>query len=587
MSHNHASISRREFLKLAALGAGSAALAGCKRGVQLTAVPAPAAVYRTAVPLPPGTPADLLLVNGRVVSMDAANTVHQAVAIAGDKILQTGADDTIKALAAPQAQVIDLRGRTVTPGFVDAHNHLIAKGLTGTAYIDINPPAVATVEQMQAKIAEGCARVGPGRWVVAQGFISYAGQYPDKTTLDPVSPDNPVMLVNQGGHMGAVNSYALKLADVDADTPDPKFGKLVRDKQGQPTGGLVNHAALDIFRRIWYAEVLTPEIRRQAVLSPQPDFAAYGVTTFADNNVRGMEAAQAYFDAGREQAMTLRAYLMNTIEYYAELEGRTDEIDAIRYEDEMLRFGGYKFLLDGALVAAYTHKPHEGVAWNLSTWEPRALNDAVSTLSALGYQCSFHVVGDAAVDMALDAIEFALNVQPRSDHRHRLEHAVLNTEDALQRTRDLGVVVSTQPHGIRIFGDYIVEAWGEQRARQIMPTRTWLDLGVPLSISSDSPTMPWWQPQPIIAAAVNRLTGSNAVLGPDQCLTIDEAMRAYTMGGAYAIFDEQRVGSLEPGKLADLLVWRTDPYLATLQEMMAAAPIELTLIGGKTVFQTA
>jgi hypothetical protein len=280
-----------------------------------------------------------------------------------------------------------------------------------------------------------------------------------------------------------------------------------------------------------------------------------------------------------------RGYLLNTIEYYRELEGRTDEIDAMRYEDDYLHFGGYKFLLDGAVAAAYTHEPHNGIVWDMPTWRVIPLKQAVSMLHEMGYQCSFHCIGDAAVDMALDAIEYAMNQHPRSDPRHRLEHAVLNTPSALQRTRDLGVVVSTQPHGIRLLGDELIEMWGEERAMRIIPTRTWLDLGVPLSLSSDCPTLPWWQPPMILSAAVTRLSPSNRVIGPDQVLTIEEAMRAYTMGGAYACFEEHIKGSLEPGKFADLIVWRLDPYITTLPDMMKEHPVDLTMVGGKVVFE--
>lgn len=254
------------------------------------------------------------------------------------------------------------------------------------------------------------------------------------------------------------------------------------------------------------------------------------------------------------------------------------------YDDDFLHLGGYKFLVDGAVEAAYTYKKHEGVSWDMATWDPRALNEAVSTFHELGYQCAFHVIGDAAVDMALDAIEYAMNAHPRPDPRHRLEHAALNTEDALLRQRDLGVVISTQPHMIRLLGDKMTEILGEERAQRLFPTRTWLDLGVPLSISSDAPTLPWWKPQNILPAALARTTFSNQVIGPEQRLTIDEAMRGYTMGGAYADFEENIKGSLEPGKFADLVVWTEDPYSLELLDLFNST-VDMTMVGGTVVFE--
>jgi predicted amidohydrolase YtcJ len=193
-------------------------------------------------------------------------------------------------------------------------------------------------------------------------------------------------------------------------------------------------------------------------------------------------------------------------------------------------------------------------------------------------------MGDAAVDMALDAIEGAMKAKPRSDSRHRLEHAVFNTDKALKRTKDLGVVISTQPQGVRLLGDQYIKIMDEKRAAKMIPVRTWLDMGVPLALGSDSPTTPWYQPQITLAGAISRLTATNKVLGPEQIITIKEAMRAHTMGSAYATFEEKLKGSLEPGKMADLIVWTEDPYGLPWQQLYQTT-IDLTIVGGKTAYQ--
>jgi len=584
MSHNH-TLSRRDFLKLAALGVGGTVLAGCRRSIGLTAIPGPTATPWVAPTLPPGTLADLILVNGRVVTMDAADIIAQAVAITGDKILQTGTDDAIRALATPQTQVIDLMGRTVTPGLIDAHCHLSACGLLGTAYVDISWPAVFTISEMQAKFAEKIAVTPSGEWVVGSGWVTFEGRYPNKHDLDPISPNHPVFALNQGGHMAAVNSLALEMAGVNASTPDPGNGRFLREANGEPSGTVLNHPAMDYFRRLWPPELTSVQAMETSILNPQAKFAAMGVTSFQDVYARDMDRMQAYFNIARRGEMTIRGQVMNVLEYIQELDGRIDAIEAMRYEDDYMHFAGAKFQVDGALEASYTNEPHNGLAWNIPIWKPKDLNEAVRAFHDAGYQVALHTVGDAAVDMALDAIEKAMNANPRSDPRHRIEHSVLNSDEALQRTKDLGVVISTQPTLIRAFGDAVERIWGEERMQRLIPTRTWLDMGVPLCLSSDAPSMPWWDPQSTLFCSIVRATASKKPVSPEQALTIEEAIYAHTMGGAYADFAENVKGSLEPGKFADLIVWHDNPYTVAMEDILKLT-IDLTMVGGKIVFES-
>jgi len=585
-------LSRREFLQLGAGAVGGVLLSACGGKRREQAAPASAPTSRppsTAATSPPatiapGTFADTVFTGGKVVTMDKADLITQAVAVKDGRILEVGPDELIRTVIGPQTAVTELKGRTLTPGLVDTHNHLNVVGLIGTAYVNINPPAVRTLEDLQATMSERIAQTPKGKWVVGQGFITFGGRFPDKTDLDPISPDHPVMLINQGGHMGTVNSYALKLAGVTAKTPNPKYGLFLRDASGEPTGGLMNHSAMDVFRILWGTDVITPDIWTTASIAPQEFFGACGVTTFGDVNVRGLDRLAAYFDVARQGKMISRAYLLNTIEYYPELAGRDDAVKAMVYNDEYMHFAGYKFLVDGALAGMYTHEPHNGYVWNMATWDPRALNDAVKTVHNLGYQCSFHTVGDAAVDMALDAIEAAMKANPRPDPRHRIEHAVLNTNDAIKRTADLGVIVSTQTQGIYAMGDYVVTTAGNERAQRMMPCRSWLEAGVPMCLSTDAPTLPFWTPQTVLAGAISRVTASNKVIGPDQILTFHEALRAMTITGAYALFEENVKGSLEPGKMADLMIWKDDPYGMDWQALYQAK-VDLTMVGGKVIHQ--
>ena len=589
MSHYHQHrLTRRDFLKLggAALGAAGMALSGCSKFVKLTAVPANVTPTVRSIPtLAPGESADIILVNGNIVTMDAKRSVVKALAIKNGNILLVGEDQAVRDVAGGSTQVIDLNGRTVTPGLIDAHCHLSACGLLGTTYVDINWPAVFTVADMQAKFAERIAVTPQGEWVVGSGWVTFEGRYPTKHDLDPVSPNHPLFATNQGGHMAVVNSVALEMAGVNSSTPDPGNGRFLREpNSNEPNGTVLNHPAMDYFRRLWPPEFTNVQTMEASILGPQATFAAYGVTSFQDVYSRDMDRMQAYFNLGSRGEMSIRGQVMNVLEYIQELDGRIDALEAMRVENEYMRFAGAKFQVDGALEASYTNEPHDGIAWNIPIWKPKDLNEAVRAFHDAGYQVALHTAGDAAVDLALDAIENAMNRNPRSDPRHRIEHSVLNSDAALQRTKDLGVVISTQPTLIRAFGDAAARIWGEERAQKMIPTRTWLDMGIPLCLSSDAPSMPWWDPQSTLAAAIARLSITNKPFGADQALTIDEAMYAHTLAGAYADFAENEKGSLEPGKFADLIVWHDNPYSVSTIDILDLT-IDLTMVGGKVVHQ--
>jgi predicted amidohydrolase YtcJ len=338
---------------------------------------------------------------------------------------------------------------------------------------------------------------------------------------------------------------------------------------------------MDMLRRV--APRPTPEMTRGFIAAAQPIFAAAGVTTFHDNNVRGVDTVGAYFDVDREGQMLIRGQVHYTLEWPGDLERALKEVEYYQ-GDGFMRFAGFKFLLDGQAKMAYCHQPHNGVRWDTPTWEPQRFKDTVRALHDTGLQVCVHCFGDAAADLTLDAFEEAMNANPRPDPRHRLEHAIITTPQATQRIKDLGVVVSTQPQFIRLGGDHYAEMFGEERAKRVIVTREWLEAGVPVALGSDAPTTPWLTPQVTLFGAVTRITFSNQFYQPEQSMTIQEALRAHTMGSAYAGFEEDIKGSIEVGKLADLAVWDEDPYTAPLKRLWQI-PMAMTIVGGEIVYQ--
>ncbi len=588
MSQNHSHrMTRREFLKLSGMALGGIGLA-CGSGsklIELTTVPS--AVKASGLPaaaVAPGTLADAILVNGNVVTMDEKRTTAKALAVKDGLILSVGDEQEIRKLAGDNTKVVDLSGRTVTPGLIDAHCHLSTCGLLGTAYVDLSWPAVYTVKDMQDKFAERISKTPAGEWVVGSGWMTFEGRYPTKHDLDPISPKHPLFATNQGGHMAVVNSLALEIAGVNASTKDPGNGRFLREDNNVPNGTVLNHPAMDYFRRFWPPELTNLKTMETSILGPQAKFASMGVTSFQDVYARDLDRMQAYFNLGKRGEMTIRGQVMNVLEYIQELKGRIDELEAMRFESDYMHFGGAKFQVDGALEGSYTSEPHNGIAWNIPIWKPRDLNEAVKAFHDAGYQVALHTAGDAALDMALDAIELAMNANPRTDPRHRIEHSVLNSDRALKRTKDLGIVISTQPTLIRAFADAAERIWGEERMQRMIPTRTWLDMGIPVCLSSDAPSMPWWDPQSTLFCSIVRATVTNKPVSPEQALTMEEAMYAHTMVGAYADFAEKKKGSLEAGKFADLIVWHDNPYTAAPKDILKLT-IDLTVVGGKVVYQ--
>ncbi|MFC2053144.1 amidohydrolase [Chloroflexota bacterium] len=557
---------------------GSATLASCagEQFVEVKGTVTPDFITPPEPTLGAGEFADTVLFNGDLITMDKNIPSAKAIAVKGDKILIVGRDAEVKALAGESTQMIDLKGKTITPGLIDAHNHMQVWGTLMNNFIPLLPPEVTSLDKMLVKIKEAVAQANPGEWV--QFYYWMIDPLPTIKELDPISPDNPLWLMHQAGHLGIANSAALKIAGITVDTEAPEGSVIERDANGELTGAFYNHKAMDLVR-IYMPEVDTGNILNNIALA-ETLMSAEGVTSFHDCNAR-FSALQAYMQAGREHAMTLRGQVFYTLEWPADLERALNEMQA--YTDDYMRFAGYKFLIDGQLPTFYTHEPHAGVRWDMPTWEPKLFKETIRQLHDTGLQISVHCGGDAAVDLTLEAYEEAMNANPRPDPRHRIEHAVITKPHATEKAADLGVHISCQPQFIRLY-TRAAEIIGEERLERIKVTREWLDAGINLALGSDVPTTPWHEPQITLKAAVTRLALDNEPFFPEQAMTIEEALYAHTMGSAKAAFDENIKGSLTPGKLADLVVW-DENYYTIKPKYISEVKALTTMVGGKIVHQ--
>jgi len=567
-------LSRRDALKLGGVALAAAVLSCNRQASGLDSPGSPATVN----PPPVGT-VDLIMKGGKVFTVDSSNSIKNAIAIKDGLIHTTGTDREIEALAGASTQIIDLKGRSVTPGFIDPHLHFRVQGLLNAYYVPFMPPDVRDIPSLQRLLADTLKGRPEGEWVMCYYLGLNDKQIPEKEDLDQVSPNHPVFLMHIGGHWATANSVALQVAGISAGTPNPEGG-IIEKKNGELTGVLYNHRAMDVVRR--FAPPIDVTLVKQGILNTQTLMASCGVTSFHDNNIRDLDDIKAYQELTQEGKLYLRNDLYLTLEWPTDIE-KVDQVNV--FNDDVTRFRGYKFLIDGQGPTAYCHQPHTGAEWRLPTWEPQMFKDTVKSLHDTGLQICVHTIGDAAADLTLEAYEAAINANPRSDPRHRIEHAILTTPQATRKMKDLGVLVSTQPAFIYLFGEGWQGLFDAERMERILVTQEWMRAGVHVSIGSDAPSTPLYNPAATLAGAMSRVTIKKNPIGADQVMTFEESLRAHTYEGAYAGHQENVKGTLEAGKYADLVVWKDDPSKLKIGDLAQVTTVDMTMVGGKVVHQ--
>jgi predicted amidohydrolase YtcJ len=530
----------------------------------------------------------VVLHGGRVFTADRRHLWADAVAFDRSAILSVGTEQDVHRRF-PDAETIDVDGRTVVPGFIDAHNHFLATG-ESLSSIDVRYPVVASCEDLARTIGEAAGATPAGGWIRAFGFDhAKYDRVPTRWDLDEVTPRHPVLVYHVSGHHVLVNSATLRVRGIDDDTPDPAGGEIVRDAAGRVTGLFLDAAMNLVLPVVVDIGSHGPNFHTEAPLEELVDavdragsaFLAAGLTTVCDAQVsrRELLAYRAAADAGRLRLRTVCMPLSHQLDEYLSI-GLAGP-----FGDGLLRLGAMKFYADGSLIGgtAAFEEPYgdQGRSGGSLYRQPEELRELIARAHAGGWQVGVHAQGDRAISIALDAIEAAVSAEPR-DHRHRLEHAGYPTGALIRRIARLGVITVNQPRYLYDSGDEFLVRLGA-RAHGLQPLREELTEGVRVVLSSDSDVTSY-RPLTQIASAIARRTRNGASIGPDQALTLEEALLAYTSDAAFALRLEDEVGSLEPGKSADLAVIDGD-LESTPPDELASLGTWKTFLGGRPAYE--
>ena len=526
----------------------------------------------------------VLLRGGRVFTSAATMPWVEVVVIRGSRILAVGGAGELGERY-PDAVTIDVAGRTVLPGFIDAHNHFLATG-ESLAAVELRHSITPTTVEVISVLTHAAHVTAPGEWVVAFGYDDAKYAEPlDRTALDGISRSHPIRVHHVSGHHVCVNSRALELRGVTDDTADPQGGRLVRDATGRLTGQCLD-AAMNLILPVSvdigahgpnFHTSITLQESVAAVERAGVAFLAAGLTTVCDAQVTQRELL-AYREARRQGRLPLRTVCMP-------LSHQLDELTALGlagpFGDDHLSIGAMKFYADGSLIggtASFAEPYGRDEEFSGSMyWEPTELTHMIVRAHLAGWQVGVHVQGDRAISAVLDAIEAAVRAAPR-DHRHRLEHAGYPTPSQIDRIARLGVITVNQPSYLYDSGDEFLGRLGD-RAHRLDPLCDELKAGITVVLSSDSDVSSY-RPLETLRHAMDRRTSSGKPIGAAQAITLDEALRAHTISAAWALRMEDRIGSLEPGKLADVVIVDAD-LTRTAPADLSSTEVWATILDGQ------
>ncbi|MFK8047541.1 MAG: amidohydrolase [Halioglobus sp.] len=548
-------------------------------------------LFKMATRLPP-VPAHQVFFNGEVITMDSANRIVEAIAVRDDRIEALGTSEEMLALVGDRTTVIDLRGRTLMPGFIDAHGHFPGSALTEVA-ADLSSPPVGnklTVADVLEALREQAEQKAPGEWVQGFGYddtLLKEMRHLTRAELDGVSTDHPIAAMHVSGHMLVANSLALERAGIDASTPNPVGGVIGRRSGSQEPNGLLEETArIPIMNMIQDVGLLDSYALMKTAVR---QYAEVGVTT-AQSGGTSVPLAQGLALFSSLGVIPQRLVIFPFEDQFGDMLLNGD-YDPDNYTRDRVAMGPVKIVADGS-IQGYTgylskpyHVPYKGDAdYRGYPAVPRQdLFDKVLALHTAGYQLAIHTNGDQSVEDALDAFEAAQSANPVADPRLILIHAQMAREDQIARMKSLGVTPSFFSAHTYYWGDRHRDIFmGPERAAVMSPAKWAQEYGVRFTSHLDTPVTPML-PLQAVWSMVHRQTHAGDVLGPEQRIPVMDALRAVTIDAAWQVFQEGNRGSLEPGKFADLIILSASP----LENPMGIRElkVEQTLIGGATLYR--